>query len=483
MSSWASNNQFSPNGDHFQRIYERPLGFIEKAFHWIGSFAGSTDSMQHFGIGYSPSHPVTRDRIERAWIAVKRLHPLLAASVVEDKHSDCVKFVLNEKQLSCVDPKELICRRATSSAHVSELIECYFNGPRLVSADRLSCLTVITREDAPVIDFVLVLAHTISDAMAIIAVVGPFLQMLASGADASFNLERRLAIALPPDQVLPENFTSRSWAVRRWRKATATIILRHQMARLCGGHTLPHRISTTTPMTPALSRTFVTNFSIESTTTIIENCRRRSITFGHASPVLSQLAFSRVLHRLYIAGKISDEEWDYRCKQPTHTGGPLNLRPHLSRQWQSRGGWASVGVCLSSYTVTLPRMPRADATIVDETGAPPFHQLLSTKRFIARAQMVQEQTNRVLNHPLFLEMALQRGPSEDGRSRALLWRQIESGEAPPLSLGDVVPVMSGKPVMFHGGSSVGNVSVLLCSIPQLAHTLGRCMGSFRIDCQ
>lgn len=222
-----------------------------------------------------------------------------------------------------------------------------------------------------------------------------------------------------------------------------------------GGHTLPTRPSIPTG-TPIVSRLLNLGLSVSQSQDVIRGCRSLGLTLGNALSVLSQLAFARILYRLRHQGKVSDEEWDHRLKQPMHYAGPVNFRPYLDQDWFRAGGASEVCIAISFYSLVLPPMPRSSA--IDETGAPPFSALLSPARFLARARMARSQSKGLLGHPLMHELHMLRMPERVGRTRAavIAWRANQAGEVVQTGTFN----NSGAVVFANGGASLGDVRYL-----------------------
>jgi hypothetical protein len=184
----------------------------------------------------------------------------------------------------------------------------------------------------------------------------------------------------------------------------------------------------------------------------------------------------RVLYRRYLRGELSAAEWAHRLRQPSHFGGPLNLRPFLAPDWLAAGGASEVNLCISFFFNTLPFMPRAPGATSgdparvarDASGAPPLADLLSPARFFARARIVKRQTDTFLRHPLFLELTLARTPSRGAHSRESLrfWRAVEAGE--PIEL--PVPVPGGV-MLQNAMSSFGSVRCACAAVWHGAHVI------------
>jgi hypothetical protein len=79
-----------------------------------------------------------------------------------------------------------------------------------------------------------------------------------------------------------------------------------------------------------------------------------------------------------------------------------------------------------------------------------------------RAGLIKRQMKNFIHHPLFMELAYQRGPLYEPRKRkaAENWRRIQAGEIlseETLESTSVSTVLGGPFVMTHGGSTMGNV--------------------------
>jgi hypothetical protein len=178
-----------------------------------------------------------------------------------------------------------------------------------------------------------------------------------------------------------------------------------------GGHTLPCRLTHATPRTTARSRIALAFLSQEQTSAVMTNCRLNNTTFGNAFLPLAQVAMTRVLYRRYLRGEIGEEEWEYRKKQPHISGGLLNLRPYLDQRWLAKGGHGEFLLAISFLFYQLPFMTLGMTTgqrrdeLVLCNGAPPFAHLLTFNRFLHRANLVKQQIDKYLYHPLFLEIA------------------------------------------------------------------------------
>lgn len=209
---------------------------------------------------------------------------------------------------------------------------------------------------------------------------------------------------------------------------------------------------------------------------MIDNCRLHGLTFGNAYFALGQVAMTRVLYRRYLRGDISEEEWDYRKKQPHLIGGPLNLRSYLNKTWFRQGGGGEFMLSVSTFFYQLPFMTLGETTKrhqVLSNGAPPFSDLLTFDRFLHRAGLVKKQATAFFGHPLFLEVVRAFGQArvEDIRRGALQWMKRVEKTASHDTDGTsdevlAVPDMSG--ILAHGGSSMGSVRLRTPFHPRLS---------------
>ncbi len=133
-------------------------------------------------------------------------------------------------------------------------------------------------------------------------------------------------------------------------------------------------------------------FSKEDTQGILQGCRQLGQTFGVVYPVIGQVALARVLCRKYVNGEISQPEWEFRKREPTITGGPLNLRPYLDQEWYEQGGATNASLAIGFYFYTLPFIPLGAASgISPGAPVPSYSDLLSNGRFAYRCTLTRKQ--------------------------------------------------------------------------------------------
>jgi hypothetical protein len=109
------------------------------------------------------------------------------------------------------------------------------------------------------------------------------------------------------------------------------------------------------------------------------------------------------------------------------SGGPINLRPYLSKAWLDKGGSHGVGLFIGGSLCKLPFMPLGLASTQDRQAANlSLSDLLSPERFFLRCHLVKQQMARAIKIPLLPELFDARmTPWLQSRKRvALEWRNI-----------------------------------------------------------
>lgn len=446
------------------RTFSRALGFIELSFHWDGAFSGASDCILHQTVQFPKvsQNRITDESFRRAWLAAKGHFPILGAEIKERDSGKTVEFIVREANLAELGEREVVFLEGSAEV-ASQVVEDALNGPRKLSNNKLASLTVIRpeKDDDPTFHLVINIAHVITDGIGSSTLVRSLLEHLAScDQKPLLDLRERLAMAVCAESLTPTSHLNR--ARRRWRNAVAQILWENSQRALRGGHGLPGRFSPQTSTTPAQSKQVFVTLPSSLSQAIIQSCRANSITFGYAYPVIAQVALSRFLHRRYLQGQIPEKEWQYRLRQPTHTGGPLNLRPFLNEGWVAAGGEREMNIYVSFFRVTLPFMARPSSSVpatLDTSGAPPFASLLSIKRFFGRCALVKQKVLRFAQHPLFFEIISQREPLHSNRKRkaALHWRRLQAGKLSPIDFTAATAGIDDNVVFAHGGSSIGNV--------------------------
>lgn len=431
---------------------------------------GTADSIAHCTI--TPSHGAdlqeglfTREHFASAWGTLRCKYPLLGARVERLSDEQTCRFVVDDRSLGLVSEAELSVQLISSEAEAVKIVEDTLNGPRQLSDRVLARCSVLQRSDQPIFHLLFSVAHLITDGMANYTLIRTFLNLLAAPGPLPprSDLYQRLQMVPSQESLMP--VARMNLSRQRWRRAIAAVMLNITQRKMVGGHTLPNKMNAETFETPAKSSQLVINLPPDVSKQVVASCRARGITFGHAYPLLAQLAMARLLYRRYVRGEISRDDWERRIREPTHTGGPLNLRPFLSKEWLNAGGEREVNLCISFFFATMPFMPAGPrgsvSAALDQSGAPGFSNLLSHDRFFLRASGVRKQITQFMKHPLFLEMTLARGPSRVARVRdmALAWQARKEGRPlPKTAQTSSGTIPTAGLVMQNGGSSFGVVS-------------------------
>jgi hypothetical protein len=411
--------------------------------HFIIQPIGSTQSETDL-----PDNVCSPHRFEDTWVYLKRRFPLLGARIEEQDGGDTVRFIVDEQHLCASLDDFLFIDVGTSTGVlesdviVDQHIDRHLNGPRLLSNNKLSTLTVLRckNDGSPeTIHLFFHISHIISDGMSDFSLCTSYLETLSSRDQdptrSSPDLEACLLKSISLEARMPLQQMTRPR--QHWRLAIARVLSDIRTRKQAGGQTLPHRMTSATPVTPAVSRQIQAEVDEAATGMILRRCRAQAVTFGDVLPVLGQVAMSRVLHRRRARGEIDDAEWAHRLRQPAHMWGVVNLRPVLDQESRTTGGATGGYLCVSEFTSIslpfLPHLPAAAHTRLmprDASGAPPFAALLSKPRLVARAVLAKRQMAAYIRHPLFLELTLARIPewSAGLRAAARLWQAAQAGE-------------------------------------------------------
>ncbi|KAH9854227.1 hypothetical protein C2E23DRAFT_858819 [Lenzites betulinus] len=464
---WSLVNSSPTTG----RVFSRTLDPSEHSFYYDRITNGTADVIWHYTVELAdPAQgPLTfgKQNVIRAWTTVKQHYPLLAARM--DPQTDgTVKFVVEERALSSHQPEEVTVRNISS---VDEAFAVIWRGIRdkpMEDSHIISRVFILARTDKPgTYEVLFKAAHAISDGISGATLARTFLDVLSSPPFQTDPLEQRLAMAVPSNVLNPS--LKMSLARQRWRRAIGKVTFFNMRKRLEGGHTLPRKVTDETYRTPATTARTSIPLTPSESRAVLDACKRNRITFGAAMPTLCQMALTRVLHRHYLRGDISVDEWEHRRRQPMHYGGPLNLRPYLDEAWQRAGGVAEMLLMIDYYDCTLPFMPtpygtRRDAGVPRVDGAPPYSALLARSRFFHRARVAKEQLARTVKHPLLLELAHARQPLYLIRKKrvAAHWQASVKGEPlPPFPELEHADASSPDYCLAGALSSIGDMSAIL----------------------
>ncbi len=171
--------------------------------------------------------------------------------------------------------------------------------------------------------------------------------------------------------------------------------------------------------------------------------------------VLGQIAMARLLCRRYAQGLMTEEEWEFRKREPTYTAGPINIRPYLDREWYTRGGAENPMLSIGFYLYPMSFVP-----LKPEGGHSAFDALLSRRRFWYRCRSMKKRANDLLNHPLFLDIDSVRYPPMFKMLKELEFKaQTSYSKQEDLSIPAIDQAKLGI-VSSFGGSSFGSVRLI-----------------------
>ncbi|KAJ8517557.1 hypothetical protein ONZ45_g5259 [Pleurotus djamor] len=449
-SSWT----LRPATGAASRTYERALGHTELSFHHDSLLNGTSDILRHFEVTAAQPDLFSESNIRRAWCATKQYFPILAAQIELHNNGKAAKFVVCEDDLHRCSPTEVQFLTKESALALEEYVLDAVRGTRRVDSSTLARVFVVRQTDVDSVHILIVVAHAITDGMSNIALLKRFLEeMCSSEAGPTPDIAHRLALALSEEELDPS--LSASLPRQRWLRAISEVIRSIRSAKLVGGHTIPQIQNPYDLKVPPKSSIVKIELPKGISKQIITTCRKHSLTFGHAYAVLAQLALTRVICRRYVRGEMSEEEWSKRRVQPVHTGGPLNLRPYLDKEWLKAGGNATMGCAIGFFWYTLPFMPLGQAFhLKPGDDLPSFAELLSHDRFILRSHLVKKQSNHVFKHPLFVGIA-------KAYSRERVKRVTEVVDNFSNTSTSKRPTSFKPPfVLSFSGSSMGNVELL-----------------------
>jgi hypothetical protein len=235
--------------------FTRPLGLQESTYYWDAVCSGVSDSKY---IQYlHPSEAIddalgiallqvtletsasdvsslglfSSQNVVRAWIATKKLHPLLGARVHERPDASGVDFVVDEAHLNAVSSDEIVFETLHSDEEACALVDKVINGSRKLAREQLVRFWIIsfpsTSPSSTSYQLLLYMSHSIHDGVAQTTIVRTFFDILARPSSSDMyipkdNLETRLMLHPAMDDLSPSR--KYSLARQRWRFAIAQVI-------------------------------------------------------------------------------------------------------------------------------------------------------------------------------------------------------------------------------------------------------------------
>jgi hypothetical protein len=241
---WTTSTR--PGG---QLVWRRRLGNGEEALYWDSVISGSFDILQHFELKLDRSHldVMEPDNIRKAWLAVKRHFPMIAATFVREE-DDEVYFEISEERIHSIGERELdIVGSVDSKEEASAIAGQVLSGPRQLRSD-VNVRLVIRSENGKAsqskreparFHFFFLASHALSDGFAQASLFTTFTSMLTTPSRRIPRacIEERLAM-VPNGETIPHKSTS-SVARRRWRKAIASVLLQTRFAKATVKQLLP----------------------------------------------------------------------------------------------------------------------------------------------------------------------------------------------------------------------------------------------------
>ncbi|KAF7294868.1 hypothetical protein MIND_01024700 [Mycena indigotica] len=441
------------------RVFTRKLGLNELGFYYDGKINGTADSVSHSTLRAAPGI-VTLTNVTRVWTMLKHRYPLLGASVY---HVDSEpQLRVDEDRLASLSVGELTWATVPTKETANALAASIVHEERKLSDALLARVEVWTQNDEPSISHLMIhLAHLITDGVSGTNLLRTFLTFLSSPED-NLNgpipaIETRLALAVSAESLTPPA-RSFSLARQRWRKAAGKIISKMQDSKRQGGHTLPRAFGPIAARIPARSAMRRVQLSPAETSRLLQNCRHCRITVGNALPVLAQVALARVLCRKFLRGEIEAAEWEFRRQQPSHTAGPVNIRPYLDSNWYQAGGKENVSVYVGYFYLTASFTPLPRLSLGDRL--PEMTELMSHGRFLLRCNRMKQLATKYLQHPLFFEIGAARLENKIPIQKEVA-QKIISGQkfADPntLNASPMEQVRHTGSVFSHAWSTFGNV--------------------------
>ncbi|CDO77543.1 hypothetical protein BN946_scf184912.g42 [Trametes cinnabarina] len=462
------------------RTFARPLSVAETGFYYDRLFNGTGDMVWRYTVeladpaaqrnAMSVGGMFSEQNVGRTWATLKQYYPLLGSRIEARNDLDAPVFVVAERALSEHLPGEMVVGSISTPEEREEIL-CRLTRDAPTEDHHVIARVLVlacTAESLGTYELVFKLAHSAGDAASGMTLARSFLDVLSSPPMRVPALAERLEMALPWEALNPT--LEMSIPRQRWRRAIGKVTFLNMRRRLSGGHAMPRKTADATYCTPSVTHQLHIRFDLAQSRAFVDFARRHSVTLGATMPVISQMALTRVLHRRYLRGEMSEEEWESRRRQPMHYGGPLNLRPHLDKEWQRKGGLSEIALMVDFYDFTLPSMPtpfgtRRDAGVPRADGAPPFAALLSRARFLYRVRETKRQITRTLEHPLFLEIAQAKHLQVYTRRKRIVlahWQAVAAGEPLPQSPELATLDPAAPDFVYTGGlSSIGNMAAVL----------------------
>ena len=237
MTSYAAHAWRLVPDDSQHSVYRRPLGNTELAFYWDSVFNGTAITISRDELDADPDleqELFSEPNVRRAWLRMKQRYPLLGATIDERDGSETVEFVVDEESLRANRRHEVSLADVDDFDGVVQIVERLLNGPSPLSKDLVARIWVVKQKDVRCrYHIVTCLIHSITDGVAGNTVTREFLQELSSLSEEmevrGLPLAKRLEMLLPLEDLHP--IPGMSPARRKWREATAKVILGNRLSK------------------------------------------------------------------------------------------------------------------------------------------------------------------------------------------------------------------------------------------------------------
>jgi len=437
---------------------ERKLGDTEASYFLPSRESGVNDMYLHLGFT-TQSRTVERDRIAHVWAILRLRHPLLASSVEMHDYHD-IRFVFKAYPSPEGALQDANDNLEYWNGTKDELLDSYLNGPRTLSAKRLSCLILShdehrlntsDSEDWRNYDLLICTTHYVGDGMALHQFANDFFTILSSKEDNDelhelLKEEWRIryggqfsAICLPIslEERLPPG------PAGKFYQATSRVDFLNSQDKVVGGHSFPKRSGNERKtIVPTVA------FDEERTKKMLKLCKSHNVSISSAIFAICNIAWARTRND--------------KPHLPIMMYSALNLRPYLSPDEQNDSYWF---IAISYFNIVLPGFfPSTDVA----------------KIFWHRARSAKEQSTKIAKHRMVIsrsrEMAKERG------DRARQWAKEDDDTArgvakasPPLTATVTSSAVEKPPsTALIGLSLLGNLDGMYkhAAFPQIKlHTL------------
>lgn len=365
----------------------RPLGDSEYAFVPSATKEGLGDMFLHLAFR-APKSQMGTHRITLAWTILRLKHLLLMARVITASDEFMLEFRPPESSQAAIESAKTSLIIVANECRESMILG-YMNGPRALSNDQLSRLTISTSFDPDSYDLLMCAPHFIGDGTALHQTTNELLEILSSGTTDQ-ELEGLIEDLCKENWIykLPPPMEERLPSLNnRWAKSAAKVNFEQTMYKEIGGQSFS-RVNSPLSKTLFLERSYTT----AQTSEILKKCKSNGVTVNHAIFSLCNIAWS----------KVKQKEVSTHWKTlPLMVYSAINLRPYLSPHSSSSTPWF---IALTYFNVVIPSFPPEQSP-----------KTLTDKVFWSRAADIKSQIRRTTQSTFLLDRA-----KEMGRRRA--WR-------------------------------------------------------------